>query len=197
MIICGRYSFNNGLEYIQEKYGLLLTEIENIITNVNASVCKTKESKEITMPGRMLYSPKDLNTGFTELFSKRGWHKQKIKCEYPKEFYEKNYVPKPLKEGAFREMDFLKESLGIEVQFGKYAFMVYNVCAKMTIFRNFGYIDAGVEIVPIKEFADEMSTGVSYFEQIVWDLEKRGVSDIDVPVLIFGIGNEHTAKTGG
>ncbi len=45
----------------------------------------------------------------------------------------------------------------------------------------------GVEIVPLKELADEMSTGVSYFEQFVWDLEQRGVADIDAPVLIFGI----------
>lgn len=63
---------------------------------------------------------------------------------------------------------------GVEMQFGKYAFMVYNVCAKMTIFSKMGHIDAGIEIVPIKQFADEMSTGVSYFEQFVWDLEKRG-----------------------
>ena len=90
-------------------------------------------------------------------------------------------------EGHFREMDFIKERLGVEVQFGKYAFMVYNVCAKMTIFRNLGHIDSGVEIVPIKKFADRMSTGVSYFEQIVWDLENRGIADIDVPVLILGI----------
>jgi len=65
--------------------------------------------------------------------------------------------------------------------------MVYNVCAKMTIFRNLGHIDAGVEIVPIKKFADEMSSGVSYFEQFVWDLESRGVADIDIPVMILGI----------
>jgi hypothetical protein len=84
-------------------------------------------------------------------------------------------------------MDFIKGKLGIEVQFGKYSFMVYNVAAKMTIFRNLGFIDTGVEIVPIKEFADEMSSGVSYFEQFVWDLEKRGVSNIDIPVLILGI----------
>lgn len=84
-------------------------------------------------------------------------------------------------------MDFVKEKLGVEVQFGKYAFMVYNVCAKMTIFRNLGVIDMGVEIVPVKQFADEMSTGVSYFEQFVWDLKNRGVSDIDIPVLILGI----------
>lgn len=84
-------------------------------------------------------------------------------------------------------MDFIKRKLGIEVQFGKYAFMVYNVSAKMTIFHRLGYIDTGIEIVPIKRFADQMSTGVSYFEQFVWDLDQRGPSDIDIPVLILGI----------
>ncbi|MDI6767422.1 MAG: hypothetical protein QME52_11415 [Bacteroidota bacterium] len=39
----------------------------------------------------------------------------------------------------------------------------------------------------IKKFADQMSKGVSYFEQFVWDLEPSGVSDVDIPVLIFGI----------
>jgi len=89
----------------------------------------------------------------------------------------------------FRDMDFVKQGvkLGVEVQFGKYAFMVYNVCAKMTIFSNMGLIDTGIEIVPVKNFAEEMSTGVSYFEQFAWDLEHRGTSNIDIPVLILGI----------
>jgi hypothetical protein len=60
----------------------------------------------------------------------------------------------------------------------------------MTIFRNLGYIDAGVEIVPVKGFAEHMSSGVSYFEQFVWDLQHRGVADIDIPVLILGIDHE-------
>jgi hypothetical protein len=102
-------------------------------------------------------------------------------------YYLKGYKPPKSHKGAFREMDFVKQSLGVEVQFGKYAFMVYNVCAKMTIFHNLGYIKHGVEIVPTKAFANEMSSGVSYFEQFVWDLEKRGVSNIDIPVLILGI----------
>lgn len=55
------------------------------------------------------------------------------------------------------------------------------------IFKNLDIIDAGIEIVPIKELAVEMSTRVSYFEQFVWDLDKSGVSNIDVPVLILGI----------
>lgn len=99
-----------------------------------------------------------------------------------------------MKGRPYREMDYLKEKLGIEVQFGKYAFMVYNVCGKMTIFNKLGYIDAGVEIVPIKQFADHMSTGVSYFEQFVWDLENRGVADIDIPVIIYGIDGDQIVK---
>lgn len=65
--------------------------------------------------------------------------------------------------------------------------MVYNVCAKMTIFHNMGLIDVGLEIVPVKALAEDMSSGVSHFEQFVWDLEQRGVSDIDIPVLILGV----------
>ncbi len=68
--------------------------------------------------------------------------------------------------------------------------MVYNVAAKMTIFHNLGFIDVGIEIVPIRRFAQDMSSGVSYFEQFVWDLEHRGVSNIDIPVLILGIDSE-------
>ena len=81
----------------------------------------------------------------------------------------------------------MKDRVGVEVQFGKYAFMVYNVCAKMTIFSNLDVIDVGIEIVPVKRMQAGMSTGVSFFEQFVWDLERRGTADIDIPVAILGI----------
>ncbi|TET40788.1 MAG: restriction endonuclease [Dehalococcoidia bacterium] len=187
MIIAGVFSFNGGQEYISSKYKHLLNEIEDIVSAVDANQHKTKTSREKTMPGRILFNPKSLNIAFKREFYQRKWQNVKVKCDYPTGYYTKDYEPKPMKAGAFREMDFVKEGLGVEVQFGKYAFMVYNVCAKMTIFNKMGLIDVGLEIVPIKEFADEMSTGVSYFEQFVWDLEKRGVSNIDIPVLILGI----------
>ena len=186
MIIAAKYSFNGG-DAIQKEYAHLLQEVKDIILSVDASQCKTKKSKEITMPGKMLYSPKDLNRVFAEGYESKGWEKMRVKCDYPTNYYQPGYSPKPMRQTAYREMDFLKDRLGVEVQFGKYAFMVYNVCAKMTIFHNLGYIDAGIEIVPVKSFADEMSTGVSYFEQFVWDLEQRGVAEIDIPVLIYGI----------
>lgn len=187
MIVAGAYSFKNGKDYVEKKYPALLKEILTVIGSVSARDHHTKKSKEKTMRGQMLYSPPALNETIKKDFYGRGWKSVKVPCEYPTRFYSANYVPQPLNKGAFREMDFVKNKLGIEVQFGKYSFMVYNVCAKMTIFRNLGHIDSGVEIVPVKKFADEMSSGVSYFEQFVWDLEHRGVADIDVPVLILGI----------
>ena len=172
---------------MRARYPTLLAEIKEIVAAVNSSQHKSKRSKEKTMPGKILFSPVSLNNAFKHEFSKRGWQKKKIPCVYSQDYYTEGYDPGNLRAGAFREMDFLKELLGVEVQFGKYAFMVYNVCAKMTIFRKMHFIDAGVEIVPVKEFAEEMSSGVSYFEQFVWDLDMRGVADIDIPVLVLGI----------
>jgi len=199
MIIAGKYSFNRGEEIVKEKYAHLLKEIEKIISTIKAEDHKTKSSKEKTMRGKILYSPTALNKAFAQKFKFFGWKKVKIKCDYPREYYTENFFDKgrnkkKKKKNAHREMDFIKEALGVEVQFGKYSFMVYNVCAKMTIFKKLGYIDAGIEIVPIKQLADEMSTGVSYFEQFTWDLEKRGIADIDIPVLILGIDTEATIK---
>jgi hypothetical protein len=194
MFIAGRYSFHGGEAFIQQHYPHLLAEIEAIIVSIDAEACKTKASKEKTMPGKMLYSPKALNKAFKAAFARFGWESKKEFCDYSTEYYTPRYHPtiiKPSNQKPYREMDFLKEKLGIEVQFGKYAFMVYNVCAKMTIFRNLGHINAGVEIVPVKQFVDEMSTGVAFFEQFTWDLKQRGEADIDIPVLILGIATEN------
>lgn len=187
MKIAGIYSFNNGENIVNDKYSDLLLEIKNCINAIDASRCKTKESEEKTMPGAMLYSPIGLNMQFKNSLYSIGWESIRIKCDYPTQYYTIGYESKHLRKGAFREMDFVKRKLGVEVQFGKYSFMVYNVAAKMTIFRNLSFIDTGIEIVPVKALADEMSSGVSYFEQFIWDLDKRGVSNIDIPVLIMGI----------
>ena len=190
MKVVAEYNFNNGKEFINEKYDDELGEIYQVINSVDAMNYKTKISEEKTMKGKMLFSPNELNKEFKKSFKLLGWDHHKVECNYEQGTYLDNYRP-AVTSGVkpFRDMDFIKKTkkLGVEVQFGKYAFMVYNVCAKMTIFKNLGIIDAGIEIVPVKILADEMSTGVSYFEQFAWDLHVRGVSNIDIPVLILGV----------
>lgn len=191
MRVVGMYSFNDGEAYIKQHYPQLLQDVKDAIQSVDSQESRTKVSDEKTMPGKILYSPRDLNVAFKQAFEQRGWQTGiRIQCDYPVEYYVDDYQPSQTIHGAFREIDFVKDRLGVEVQFGKYAFMVYNVCAKMTIFNKNDIIKAGIEIVPVREFARQMSTGVSYFEQFVWDLEQRGVADIDIPVLILGITHQ-------
>jgi hypothetical protein len=187
MIIAGIYSFNRGQEIIENQYAAELAEVWQVVAAVESPQYKTKTSLEKTMPGRRLCSPRSLNKAFKAEFESRQWHKHKEMCKYPDQYYTSGYASPALSKGAFREMDFVKNRIGVEVQFSKYASIISNVCAKMTIFHNLNVIDVGIEIVPIKAFADEMSTGVSYFEQFVWDLEHRGIADIDIPVLILGM----------
>lgn len=187
MKIGGVYSFNNGKKILEAQYATELQEIQAIIDRVDGLKHKTNLGHEKTMPDKVLYRPSSLNRDFTEEFENRDWHKYRVYCDYPTEYYINNFSPASSSASAFRELDFVKNRVGIEVQFGKDANVVYNVSAKMTIFHKEGIIDFGVDIVPLKNLANEISGRVSYFEQIVWDLEHRGVADIDIPVLILGI----------
>lgn len=192
MKLVARYSFNNGEKIITGNFPSEYSEVLDVIKHLDASSCKTKVSKEKTMPGEVLYSPIAMNNEFKKLFAVKGWEKVRIVVN--------TNVPElgpSHKHTGFREMDFVKNKLGVEVQFGKYAFMVYNVAAKMTIFSRQDKIKAGIEIVPMLSLANHMSSGVSYFEQMKTDLEMRGVSNIDIPVLILGVDDagKSTQKT--
>jgi len=192
MTIAGTFSFKNGENYINEHYPHLLIELKEIISSVNANKYKTKISKEKAMAGKMLFNRLELNKVFSNELNLRGWNKKKIFCNYSKDYYTEEYNKYSNKFSysvkPYRKMDFIKEKLGVEVQFDKYTIMVYDVCAKMIMFHKKKFIDAGIEIVPIKIFANEMTTGISYFEQLVWDLKQRGTANIDIPVMIIGIG---------
>lgn len=188
MKIVANYSFNGGEEFILKFHKEEFRQVEEIIGNINAEACKTKVSEEKTMEGKILYAPKVLNKCFKEAFVEKKWqtgYRINVKTEVPE-------IGTSHK--GFREMDAVKNKLGVEVQLGKYAFMVYNVAAKMTIFANLGIINSGIEIVPMLSLANDMSTGVSYFEQMKTDLEMRGVSNIDIPVLILGIAQGESSS---
>jgi len=140
MTIAGIYSFNNGEEYVKKNFLEEYLQIQEAISLVDAEKSKNKISDEISMRGKVLYSPVDLNKQFQSLLYPKGWKNIKQACDYTGEFYVNGYKPRDKKIFPYRDMDFCKNKLGVEVQFGKYSFMVYNVCAKMTIFKNLGNI---------------------------------------------------------
>lgn len=145
MRVVGKYYFNDPQRHIEKEYATELAEIYEIVGKVNAQDHHDKVSEEKTMPGKLLYSPSSLNKAFKKEFFDKGWINKRVKCDYPTDYYLGDYLPVATAKNAFRDMDFVKNDLGVEVQFGKYSFMVYNVSAKMTIFNRLGIIRMGVK----------------------------------------------------
>ncbi|NMC60211.1 MAG: restriction endonuclease, partial [Candidatus Methanofastidiosa archaeon] len=79
MKIAQKYSHLNGEEYLIVHHNDLYQEIATVIKSIDAKRFLTKESKEKTMPGAMLYSPIELNKTFNEKFNKLGWSESRYK----------------------------------------------------------------------------------------------------------------------
>ncbi len=91
MIIAARYSFNGGAETVAEKYPHLLTEIEAAIASVNAEQHRSKQSKEKTRMGQMLYSPVSLNAAIKKELLPQAWTTKRVECFYSSEYYTEHY----------------------------------------------------------------------------------------------------------
>ncbi|MBL8204518.1 MAG: restriction endonuclease [Blastocatellia bacterium] len=179
MQVAGIYSFKNGQEILEQYYAPLLVEVFGVVRSVDATEHKSKTT------GRK-YNPASIYKSFKKRFGALRWKPIQIRCEHAAADSLNGYADQSAHSIGYRKLDFVKEKLGTLVEIGK-PLPISSTCAKMTIFRNLGHIDCGIEIVPVKAFAEEMSSGVSYFEQFIWDLESRGESDIDTPVIIIGI----------
>ena len=63
---------------------------------------------------------------------------------------------------SYNQTDFVKDRVAVEVQFGKYAFVAHDLFVKHLSFYVSDVIDVGVEILPMKELEQDMSSGVPY-----------------------------------
>lgn len=180
MKIVYEYSLLGGTEILKVRYPDCEQEIYEVITEIKGR--KTKISKEKTMPGKELYSPTDMNRQFHQAFVARGY----------RELRDIYTITIPNSEaaipGAFKQVDFVKGKVLVEVQFGKYAFMFYDM-AKFQYFFNENKADVGIEVVPCHALHSQMSTGVSYGEQLVYDIErlKRHFPAVPVKVILIDV----------
>ena len=88
---------------------------------------------------------------------------------------------------SYNQTDFVKNKVAVEVQFGKYSFVAYDLFVKHLLFYTGGVIDVGIEILPMKQMQSEMSSGVAYYEGEVYNLIRQGRTSPPVPLLIIGI----------
>ena len=195
------YSHLNGLEFLLVHKKQLWREIKDVIKQVDAKSCKTKVSKEKTMKGKLLYSPIEMNKSFERLLNNREWEKSYVRYWVTKD---EKLIRKTLSMSAeeqkkaiedsgniplksYNQTDFVKDRVAIEVQFGKYAFVAYDLFVKHLAFYVGDKIDVGIEILPMKSLQDQMSSGVAYYEGELYNVIRQGRGVPAVPLVIVGI----------
>lgn len=195
------YSHLNGWEHLIVHKPGLWEEIQEVIGLVDAASCKTKVSKEKRMEGKLLYSPEAMNKEFKKHLESRDW--KESRTEYwvtsDVQLIRKTYQLPPERqkeiieeEGgnpifSYNQTDFVKDRIAIEVQFGKYSFVAFDLFVKHMAFYVGDKIDVGVEILPMKELQSEMSSGPSYYERELYNVLRQGRGIPAVPLVIIGI----------
>jgi hypothetical protein len=202
MKISQKYSHLNGEEYIIVHHNKLYQEIKDVIKSVDANDFKTKISKEKRKIGNKLFSLIDLNKAFDQEFAKKGWAESRYNyyITLNRELMEKSVLMSATEQKQFlidegekepiysyNQTDFVKNKLAIEVQFGKYSFVAYDLFVKHMLFYSGGIINLGIEILPTKKMQAEMLSGVAYYESEVYNVMRQGRNNPPVPLLIVGI----------
>lgn len=88
---------------------------------------------------------------------------------------------------SYNQTDFVKDRVAVEVQFGKYAFVAYDLFVKHLAFYVGDQIDVGIEILPMKSLQAQMSSGVPYFEGEFYNVIRQGRGVPAVPLVLLGI----------
>lgn len=201
MRIVELYSHLNGFEHIHYHNKEAWDHIEKIITNIDAEDCRTKVSKEKNMIGKMLYSPIELNKRFKEQLETKDWQESRtsywvtadhrlirktmgLSASEQKTMIEEAGVTPIF---SYNQTDFVKDRIAIEVQFGKYAFVAYDLFVKHMAFYVGDIIDVGIEIIPMKELQSKMSSGIAYCEGELYNLIRQGRGVPAVPLVMIGI----------
>lgn len=201
MRIAEMHSHLNGYEHIMFHKEHIWADIVAAVEAVDAGACRTKVSRERTMSGRVLFSPKDINERFRQQLTARGWTESRTSywvtsdhalirrtLDLPPD-QQKQQITEAGHEPilSYNQTDFVKERVAVEVQMGKYPFVAYDMFVKHMAFFVGDLIDVGIEMVPMKCMQQEMSSGVPYYEGALYDLIRQGRGVPAVPLVLIGL----------
>lgn len=204
MKIANMYSHLNGYEHLLVHKKELWDEIVSAITSIDANAF-TKISKAKPTNGRVFYDQKELNSRFEEILFPQNWKSvttpyyvtsdietaREIANVRDRDIQRRIIESKGFTAyGTNNQVDFVKDRVAVEVQFGKYFSVAYDLHVKHTFFYLRNDIDVGIEIIPTKAMCLKMDTGVAWFENEVANVIREGRSNPTVPIVMLGIEPE-------
>ena len=186
MKIVETHSHLNGLEYLLVHKPQLWQEIKDVIQEVGENTSNTTVSKERNTKGFFQYGVVGMIKAFKRLLEDKDWTESWVamSSDQQKEEIER--------EGSspmfnYKQTDFIKDRVAIDVQFGKYSFGAYDLFVKHLAFYIDDKIDVGIAILPMKQLQFQISSGVSYYEGELYNVIRQGRGVPAVPLVIVGI----------
>ena len=195
------YSHLNGYEWLLVHKPDIWREIEHTIHEIDAHLLAKKISKEKTMQGKELFAPKELNRAFKTKFDHAGWEESRTSYWVTDDYRlirrtmglepdeQKLEIERAGRQAIFsyNQTDFVKQRVAVEVQFGKYSFIAYDLFVKHLAFYVGDEIEVGIEILPMKVMQSQMSSGPGYYEGALYDLARQGRGVPAVPLVLIGV----------
>ena len=161
----GFHSHCNGWEYMKVNRPAIWADIQAAVAAVAPVSCTAETPDNGAGHRRSGCRIRQLNRLFRAELSRRGWTGV----------------------GACGQMELMKERVGIRLQFGRRACISPGLPANLMALYMGDLTDVGVEILPMKELQEQMSSGVPYYEGALYDLLRQGRNTPAVPLVLIGV----------
>lgn len=186
MRIVETHSHFNGLEHLLVHKPQLWQEIKEVIQEVGENISKTTVSKERGTKSLFQYNLIEMSKAFKRLFEDKNWTES---CVAISSDQQKEEIEQASSSAIFgyNQIDFVKDRVSIEVQFGKYSFEAYDLFVKHLAFYVGDKIDVGIQILPMKQPQSQVSSGATYHEGELYNVIGQGRGVPAVPLVLIGI----------
>lgn len=198
------YNHLNAEEFLIVKRSAQWQQILDAIESIDANQF-LKISNDKTRKGEVLYNQVAINDEFKRILGSSGWNEMKTEYYVTGDISTSKDIvrekdaevqKRTIEErghtafSTYNQVDFVKDRIAVEVQFGKYFSVAYDLHVKHTFFFLRDEIDVGIEIIPTHAMMRRMDTGVSWFENEVTNVIREGRNNPSVPIVIIGIEPE-------
>lgn len=179
----------------------LWTEIKQVIKLVDGKTCRSKTIKGKRVGSEQKLCSPMINTHFRKLLRKHGWNEKRASyVEVKNAQLIRQTIAKSADDQkaeieaagekpifSYNQTDFVKSRVALEVQFGKYAFVAYDLFVKHLAFYVRNEIDVGIEVLAMKSLQSQMSSGPGYYEGELYNVIRNGRGVPAVPLVLIGV----------
>lgn len=201
MRISETYSHINGLEYLLIHRPKLWLEIQDVIASVSAKQYGRSGFSQSTPSDVVEYDAIELQEQFRYQLSVKGWKEagadfwvtrnerlaRATLTMSPEEQRQRIEAAGEIPIKGHSQIKFMKNRVGVEVQFGRYELVTYDLSVRLLSLYVSDQIDVGIEILPMKTLQSQMSSGVPYFEGEFYNVIRQGRGVPAVPLVMVGI----------